>query len=235
LQQGAAFLKLTVPWSSETLHGFAEKLIEQNAMPESLLRITLTRGSGPRGYSPKGAASPTLAMTLHPVPPRATSLRLATARFRLPVNDPLSAFKTANKLVQVLARAEAEEREADEALLLNTDGNVAESAASNIFWIENGEVRATPLSDGALPGITRGIVLGLCATRHVRTSEHAIRAEQLFQADGAFLTNSGTGITAVSELDGKPLRQSPITTDLQEWYEEAQIAEASQQGVKRET
>jgi aminodeoxychorismate lyase len=226
LQQGAAFLKLPVPWSPETLYGFAEKLIERNTMPESVLRITLTRGSGSRGYSPKGATNPTLAMTLHPVPPRLTSIRLITSTFRVPVSDSLSPFKTANKLVQVLARAEAEEHGADEALLLNADGNLAEAAAGNIFWIENGEIRTTPLSAGALPGIARSVVLDLCAKRNVRASERHIRTEQLFQADGVFLTNTGMGIMPASELDGKPLRRSPFVADLQQWYQEAQAAEA---------
>lgn len=228
LQQGVAFLKLTVPWALEKLHGFANELIGQNKMPECVLRITLTRGSGPRGYSPRGATNPTLAMTLHPIPSRPIATRLVTATFRVPSNDPLARFKTANKLVQVLARSEAEERGADEALLLNADGHVAEATASSIFWIEHGEIRTTPLSEGALPGITRGLVLGLCAQRNVRASEQPLRPEQLSRADGAFLTNSGTGITAASELDGKPLRQSSLTGDVQQWYQEAQIAEASQ-------
>lgn len=226
LQQGAAFLKLTVPWSPEKLHGFAAELIRQNTTLESVLRITVTRGSGSRGYSTKDAANPTLAMTLHPLPTRLRSVRLATATVRVPVNDPLLHFKTANKLVQVLARAEAEERGADEALLLNSDGHVAEAAAGNIFWIGKGGIHTTPLREGALPGVTRGVVVDLCARRSVRTSEDRLRPEQLFDADGAFLTNSGTGITAVTELDGKPVHHSPLTADVQQWHEEAQAVEA---------
>src|SRR5438874_2265770 len=68
LQRGAEFLGIKLPFSPDALRGFAEELILQNEMPDSLLRLTLSRGIGPRGYSPKGAEQPTIVMSLHPVP-----------------------------------------------------------------------------------------------------------------------------------------------------------------------
>src|SRR5438034_4703745 len=68
LQRGAEFLNLRLPLAPEALRGFAAQLIEENHLPESLLRITLSRGVGPRGYSPKGADQPVLIMSLHPAP-----------------------------------------------------------------------------------------------------------------------------------------------------------------------
>ena len=64
-------------------------------------------------------------------------------------------FKTANKLPQVLARAEADAAGAQEAILLNTDGCIAEGTSSNVFWLEGDAVCTTPLPSGALPGVTR--------------------------------------------------------------------------------
>ena len=129
-QRGAAFLKIQVPFAEGDLRKQALQLIERNGMPESLLRVTLSRGVGLRGYSPKGADSPALVMTLHPAPdadgqpvPR---WRVMTASFRLPANEPLAQFKTCNKLPQILARAEADAAGADESLLLNTLGDVAD-------------------------------------------------------------------------------------------------------------
>src|SRR6266545_6524130 len=98
LERGAGILKIPLPWPGPTLRGFASQLIERNAMPEAVLRVTLSRGRGSRGYSPKDANTPTVAMTLHALPPRAMSLRLATASARLPVNDPLASVKTCSKL-----------------------------------------------------------------------------------------------------------------------------------------
>ena len=226
LQRGAGLLRLPLPWPAESLRGFAAKLVAQNEMPESMLRITLTRGSGPRGYSTKSANCPTLAMTLHPllVPP--LSVRLLMASQRIPANDPAANCKTASKLTQVLARAEAEDRDADEALLLNTDGNVCEAASSNLFWLEGGAVCTPPLSDGPLAGITRFLVMDLCGSRNIRAIERSVRPDGLFEADGVFLTNSGWGIVPAAELDGRPLRQSPFVGELQAAYEALCRAEA---------
>jgi branched-subunit amino acid aminotransferase/4-amino-4-deoxychorismate lyase len=222
-------LGIPLPWPSKELYEFACELVQQNAMPEGVLRVTLSRGSGQRGYSPKGASQPTLAMTLHPLPTALPSVRLITASLRISALDPAANFKSANKLVQVMARGEAEDRGVDEALLVNTDGHVAEACASNLFWIEGGAVCTPPFSDGALFGITRRIVLEICRARAVPTKPTAhIQPQQLFAVDGVFLTNSVSGIVPVSELDGKPLRQSPWIVELQQWYQEAQAREASE-------
>jgi aminodeoxychorismate lyase len=225
LQRGAEFLQIVLPWAAEDLRKFAVKLIEQNTIPESVLRITLTRGSGSRGYSPKGANNPTLAMTLHPMQPVLSPLRLTTASLRVPANDPLASFKTANKLVQVLARAEAEARGADEALLLNTDGYVAEATASNLFWLADGAVCTPPVADGALAGLAREVVLEICRTRNIPVRELHLKPDDLLRVDGAFLTNSVAGIVPASELDGVSLNQSPFIGELRQWYEQALIRE----------
>ena len=222
---GVNLLRLQLPWPVESLFGFAIKLIAQNGMPEAMLRITLTRGSGPRGYSMKNAACPTLAMTLHPVSVVPSSLRLRTASPRIPLNDPAANWKTANKLAQILARAEAEDQGLDDALLLNTDGNVCEGTSSNLFWLDGGAVCTPPLGDGPLAGVTRSVVLDLCRDRNIRTIERSVRREGLFEADGVFLTNSGSGIVPAVELDGTALRQSPFVGELQSAYEELYRAE----------
>jgi aminodeoxychorismate lyase len=221
LQHGADYLKLVRPWPEDELHRFAIKLIDLNALPESVLRLTLTRGSGSRSYSPKDTSNPTLAMSLHPLPPVPAKLRLATASLRVPSNDPLVPFKTANKLVQVLARAEAEARGADEALLLNTDGHLAEAASSNLFWLADGAVRTPPVADGALAGVTREVVLEICRARNISATEQSLKPEQVHRADGVFLTNSVAGIIPVSELDGVVLNQSPVVAELQAALESA--------------
>src|SRR5439155_1278367 len=74
--------------------------------------------------------------------------RLKTSSYRLPVSDPLSSFKTNNKLLQVLARAEADAADADEALMLNTNGEVAECSGANLFWIYRETVYTTPTGRG---------------------------------------------------------------------------------------
>ena len=67
LERGAKFLGINIPFTRDALARFAAELIAANQMPEALLRLTLSRGVGVRGYSPKDADIPTLVMSLHPI------------------------------------------------------------------------------------------------------------------------------------------------------------------------
>ena len=218
LRQGAALLAIRLPWVNDELRALATKLIDVNQAHESVLRISISRGIGPRGYSPNGADSPTLAMTVHPAPAldpmRPIQWRLHTARFRVLADDPLARAKSANKLVQVLARAEADAHRADEALLLNTRGEITEGTASNVFWIESGRTCTIPLSCGALPGVTRKVVLEECEARRWSVAEKVISVETLARAEGVFLTTTTLGVVEAIALDGRELNRCSQVTEL---------------------
>ena len=222
LAGGAEFLKIRVPFTSAALLDFARELIRENQMPEALLRLTLSRGVGVRGYSPKGADHPLLVMTLHPAPaidpadhPR---WKLLTASFRLPAKEALAQFKTCNKLAQVLARAEAEASGADEAVLLNTDGYVVEGASSNLFWIQGSTVCTPPLTTGILAGVTRALVVELCGELRIPVLENSVTPSELLQAQGVFVSLSTLGVVEAASLDGNPLKVSPLTGRICEAY-----------------
>ena len=218
LHAGAKFLGIRIPFTDAELTAAAAEMVARNGLLEATLRLSLSRGIGPRGYSPRGADSPTLVLTLHPAPSvspeQPVRWKLITSSFRIPAGDRLATFKTANKLAQVMARAEAEERGADEALLLNTDGRFAEAASSNLFWIEHGVLCTTPLAEGLLAGVTRAFVLELAGQLGLPTAERSCRLWQLQQAEGVFLTTSSLEIVPAIALDGSPLRESPLTKDL---------------------
>jgi aminodeoxychorismate lyase len=222
LQRGAALLQISVPYGPEPLRGFVEKLIVENRAPDALLRLTLSRGIGPRGYSPKGADSPFLAMSVHPMtvvdpckPPR---WRLITSSIRLPANQSLAQFKTCNKLPQIFARTEAEARHADEALLLNTDEHVVEAASSNLFWIDQGVVCTSPLNSGILAGVTRSVMVELCQRLHLGIREDCVTLEQLYLTEGVFLSLSSWGVVEAASLDGQTLPLSPISEQIRTAY-----------------
>jgi branched-subunit amino acid aminotransferase/4-amino-4-deoxychorismate lyase len=162
-------------------------------------------------------------MTLHPSPPASggagVTWRLATSRFRVAPGDPLARFKTANKLVQVLSRMEAEEAGSEEALVLNTQGHVVESASGSLFWIESGTVCTPPLDSGCLAGITRGVVLELAGRLGLSIAEPLRTPDELRMADGVFLAMSSLGVVPISHLDAVPLSVSPITERLRQAYE----------------
>jgi aminodeoxychorismate lyase len=222
-QRGAAFLKIQPPFAPDELLAHALQLIERNRTPEALLRITLSRGVGQRGYSPEGANHPTLVMTLHPAPETNAgpppAWRVITASCRLPANEPLAEFKTCNKLPQVLARAEADAAGAHEALLLNTDGQVVEASSSNLFWIADGHVCTSPLRSGILAGVTRLVALEICRTLGQPVRETGITPAELQRVQGAFLSLSSWGIVEIDSLDGQPLPRSPWTTKIRTAYE----------------
>ncbi len=211
---GLQRLGLSVSWLPEYLRANAANLSHHNHLPDALLRLTISRGVGERGYSPRGADAPTFLMSLHPAPEltaEAKRVKLHTASLRLPTGDWLSACKTANKLLHVLARTEAETAGADEALLLNLRGEVAEATSANLFWIEGNTLHTPPLTSGALPGVTRADVLALGRSLSVTATETTADLARLLSAGGAFLTSSASGVVEVIELDGQVLPVSPLT------------------------
>ena len=226
---GAAQLNICLPFSPDDMEKAATQLIKKNKLPEALLRLSLSRGVGARGYSPRGADSPTFVMTLHPAPkvevknpPR---WKLVTASNRLPAGDPLARFKNANKLPQILARAEADAAGADEALLLNTAGRVVEGTTSNLFWVNKETVCTPPLAAGILPGVTREVVLEICRALKFPTKEAAPRPGQLLSAQGVFLSMSSWGIVEAVGLDGRKLRRAACVKTIRGAYEKLLQAE----------
>lgn len=221
LQRGADFLKIKMPYSIESLRKSADQLIAKNKMPDALLRLVLSRGVGIRGYSPKDAEKPTVAMTLHPAPPSSDAVprwKLVISSQRLPANDPLARFKTCNKLPQILARSEADAADADEALLLNTDDFVVEGTSSNLFWIEGEIVCTPPLPAGVLPGVTRAAVFEICKAAGLEAVEKTIGVEKLKLSDGIFLSLSSLGVVEGISLDDQALKLSPLFSRIRNSY-----------------
>jgi aminodeoxychorismate lyase len=220
--RGANYLKIPMPFTPKELQHSAAELIEENKMAEAVLRVTLTRGLGVRGYSPKGAEKPTVVMTMHEIeplnpanPPRWS---MVTSSFHIPASDPLASFKTMNKLLQIAARAEAEAKDADEALLINTNNEVAEAAGANLFWLYHDKICTTPTGRGALPGITRAVVLEICQVLGLQTNKRVIKREALKNAEAIFLSQSAVGLVSIVNLDGEPVPESPMVEKIYAAY-----------------
>lgn len=222
MTRGADFLKIKLPFAPKELQAFAEELIETNEMSEALLRVTLTRGPGERGYAPGTNGTPTVVMTLHASPQADAPVQwsLITSSFRVLAADPLSSFKTLNKLTHVMARAEAAGKGADEALLINTNGEVAETASGNVFWVYHDKICTIPTGRGVLPGITRAIVLEICQALGLQTNKRVIKPEALRNAEGLFVTQSAFGIVPVATFDSEPVASSPLVDQIFNAYRE---------------
>jgi branched-chain amino acid aminotransferase len=216
---GCEILRISSPLSPNELLVFSKEVLRRNQVANGLLRITLSRGPGSRGYSPKGADYPTLLIAVFPPPELPLTYRVIISATQLPYSDPLAIFKVINKVRQVLARAEADDAGANEALLLDSRGFVVEGTTTNLFWVKEETVFTPPLG-GILRGTTRGHILRLCQTLNIPAREKNIRAADLRKADGLFVTSCGAEVMEVSHLDGKRVPRSPVVRKLKRNYRE---------------
>lgn len=222
-RQGAEALNIPLAGSEKELLSVLQELVRQNQLPTGVLRMTLSRGRGRRGYSPRGAGQPTFVMSLHPAepPPVETPVqwRLVTSALRLTAQDPLGQIKHGSKLLHVLARAEAEERGGDEALLLNTQGEAAECASGNLFWVEQQALFTPPLASPALRGITRGKIIELARQHGWEITEQSGPLRRIREADGVFVTLTSLGVVEAVSLDGTELHRAALTSTLHRAYQ----------------
>jgi branched-chain amino acid aminotransferase len=223
LAHGCEVLHIALPLTPFEMRRVVIEQLRRNRLQDAIVRITVSRGPGPRGYSPRGADQPTFCIAqFPPVENLPATWKLITSSLRLPNSDPLAVFKHANKLRQIAARAEADERGADEALLLNERGFVVEGTTTNLFWVEKGTI-CTPKLAGILSGITRNYVLRLCAFLGIPAHEKNIALKALLKAEGVFVTSCGIEVMEVSEIDGHRLKRSPLVRRLQREYRKANV------------
>ena len=187
------------------------------------LRLTVTRGPGPRGLMPPVEVRPTMLISAHPLapPPRAPATAIVTA-IRRNEHSPLANLKTLSYLEHVLARQEASSRGADEALFLNTAGRLADASAANLFLVARGGGLVTPpVEEGVLPGVTRAAVLQLATTLGIRAEERPVEIGKLRAAGEAFLTNTLIQVRPLVRVDGRTVgtgEPGPVTRRLQDAY-----------------
>ena len=222
-EHGLALLRVRCPFSPDSLQASAMELIQRSQMSRGLMRLCVSRGVGVRGYSTRGADQPTVAIMVYPsdAPPRSEPLRWSAhvSRQRLLSGQDVSRSKTASKLVQILARMEAEDAGADEALLLNERGEVIEASGCNFFWISGGRVYAPTLDAGALPGVAGQTVETVCERLRIPFLRSCLPLAELLKVDGAFLTTSSQGVVELIAVDRSDLARSPLVLQIWQGFE----------------
>ncbi|MCH4091720.1 aminotransferase class IV [Acetobacter sp.] len=169
LGAGCATLFLPPP-DRERLRRAVGDLLAASGLVEGSMRLTVTRGCGPRGLRPPAQVQPTVMLTCAAgVSAMPAPVRLGVSRYVRDGSSPLSRVKSLNYLPMVMARMEAAAGGHDDALLLDGKGNVAEASAANILLMLAGRVVTPPVEDGALPGTSRARLLetGLCVEQSV--------------------------------------------------------------------
>jgi len=220
----------SVPSRDEIRQALFETLKANGMRDGAHVRLTLTRGvKVTSGMSPKwnrsGACLIVLAEWKPPVygPAGARGLRLVTSSWRR--NSPQcidSKIHHNNLINNILAKIEAEHAGVDDALMLDVDGFLAETNATNVFLVRRGELQ-TPLADSCLPGITRGVVLGLARANAIPAVERRITLSEVYAADEMFTTGTMGELAHVVECDGRRLGSGelgPVTQKLSELFAE---------------
>jgi branched-chain amino acid aminotransferase len=205
-----------------------DALLSRAANTESYIRMIVTRGVGDISYRFERCKGPTVVFAVKPfeAPPDTDSrdgVGVAVVSIRRNHPDALDpAIKSCNLLNNVLAVREAQKKGAAEAILLNQRGEVAEGASSNLFLVQEGAVVTPPLSAGILPGITRLVVLELCAGLGLPAREETVSLPALLEASEAFLTSTIREVLPIRAIDSRPVgstgRPGPITQKIRDAF-----------------
>jgi branched-chain amino acid aminotransferase len=221
LWDSARSICLDIPISHAQMTEALLETIRKNDMREGYIRLVVTRGVGNLGLNPAQCKKPSViiiaaAIALYPKEMYEKGLSVVTCATRR--TNPASlnpAVKSLNYLNNVMARIEANLAGADEALMLNDEGNVAECTADNVFVIKNGQIFTPPISAGALRGITRAVAFEIAAELGIRITETDITRHDVFVADECFLTGTAAEVIPVIRADGRSIgagKPGPIST-----------------------
>ncbi len=215
LSDSAAAIGLPLPLDQAALEAAVADLIEAFVVPDGYLRLVVTRGEGSMGLDPSSCKRGNvfiIAAQMELVDPdkrrRGIRVILAATR-RLPVDGLDPRIKSLNYLNHILARMEASNAGAQEAILLNARGHVCEGSADNVFIVRNGTLLTPSVSDGALDGITRRQIISLARQEGIPCEEKTLAPYDLYTADECFLTGTGAELIPVREVDSRPLKQCP--------------------------
>ena len=220
LADGAAELGIPLTVDTDALAAAIREAARRNGVAAGMVRVTLTRGTATGGLVPADPPAPTLLVTARARAVDDGPLRATIARSTRRNEFSLAArIKTTSYVDGIVAAREAAAAGSDTALLLNTQGRLAEGAVANLFCAIDGRVVTPPVSEGALPGIMRAEVMA-----RTGAVEMALEEDALARAEEALLTNSG-GVRALVAVDGRPIgdgRPGPLTARLQSqiWQQE---------------
>src|SRR5215475_218613 len=201
LWDSARSICLRIPMTRQEMTQALLETIRQNHLRDGYIRLVVTRGVGNLGLNPEQCKNPSVIIIV------------ATSRSNPASLNP--AVKSLNYLNNVMARIEANLASADEALMLNDAGNVAECTADNVFIVKHGQIFTPPITAGALQGITRSVVFDIAAEFDIKVIEADFTRHDIFVADECFLTGTAAEIVPVVKVDGRIIgdgKPGPITT-----------------------
>ncbi|MCX5797777.1 MAG: branched-chain-amino-acid transaminase [Elusimicrobia bacterium] len=222
LKESADAIYLALPMPLADIGAAVVETVRANKLRDAYIRLLLTRGVGDLGLDMRkcrqGSTLIVIAdkIELYPAEVYEKGLTLITSSYRQKRRDQVPAtVKSLNYLLNVLARAEATRAGAQEAILLNAEGQVTECTGDNIFFVVDGRVSTPPVSAGLLEGVTRRLVMELVA-EHMghEVAERETTVSDLCRADEVFLTGTGAEVVGGVRIDGHVIgggKAGPVT------------------------
>ena len=223
LFSSAKAILLEIPLTHAELMKATVATIRANKLRDCYVRLIITRGIGTLGLNPRSCKQPSVIIIagkiqVYPAELYARGMDIVTVPTTRNLHSALNpAIKSLNYLNNILAKIEANNAGVEEAVMLNSEGFVAECTADNLFIIKDGKLFTPPLSAGALYGITRQTVMELAEQSGVSVSEPNLTRYDLFNADECFLTGTGAEIMPVIKIDGRVIgsgKPGPLTRKL---------------------
>lgn len=223
LWDSAKAIMLNIPLTREELTQACCEACRLNGVQDGYIRLVVTRGPGNLGLNPFQCPKPTVfiiadKIELYPEKVYREGIELITAATqRVNVAAISPSIKSLNYLNNILAKIEAIHAGTIEAIMLNSAGYIAECTGDNLFIVRRGRIETPPVSDGALIGITRNVIIELAGKLGLPAAETHLTRYDLMTADECFITGTAAEIVPVAKVDCRPIgtgRPGTITLKL---------------------
>jgi branched-chain amino acid aminotransferase len=223
LYDSAHAIWLTIPMPREQMAAVTEEAVRRSGITEGYIRHIVTRGVGDLGLDPRKCPNPSIiiivdTIRLWPEEVYETGLRVVTAGTPIPQRESLSPrVKSLNYLAHILAKIEGVQAGADEVLMLDSSGSVAEGSGQNLFVVKHGRLQTPPAFAGILKGVTRDVVIELARGAGYDVQETMLNRYDVYTADEAFFTGTAAEVIAIRQVDGRLIgsgKSGPVTRDL---------------------
>jgi branched-chain amino acid aminotransferase len=227
LYDSAKAIALTIPMTIEEMTAMTEEALKRSGIGNAYLRHIVTRGVGDLGLDPRNCPKPSVVLivdTIKMFKPEviARGLTVVTAGTPIPNREALSPrVKSLNYLAHIMAKLEGINAGADEVIMLEAGGTVAEGSGQNLFIVKKGVLKTTPAWAGILQGVTRDAVLELAHGMGMTVQETMLNRYDIYTADEAFFTGTASELIAIRTLDNRQIGTSwpgPQTKRLQEAF-----------------
>jgi branched-chain amino acid aminotransferase len=223
LYDSAQAILLTIPMTREQMMAVTEDGVKRAGLKEGYLRHVVTRGVGDLGLDPRKCPRASVIIIFDTIaiwPPERYEQGLTLITAGTPINqrEALSPrIKSLNYLNHILAKVEATNAGADDAIMLDAAGHIAEATGMNLFVWKDNQLKTPAVYAGLLRGVTRDVILEIAAAAGYRVTETVLNRYDLYTADEAFLTGTAAEVAPIRVVDGRVIgggKAGPVTRDL---------------------